>query len=84
MINKVVEVSGQPKVTYIGYSQGTSQMFYGLTQKEDDYFDDVLNKAILLAPCVYATSSGFDDYMKVFPKWRKSGINVINSANWMF
>ena len=84
MINKVIEVSGQPKVTYIGYSQGTSQMFYGLTQKEDDYFNDVLNKAILLAPCVYTVSSGFDDYMKIFPKWREAGINVINSENWMF
>ena len=31
MIDKVVEVTQQPKITYIGYSQGTSQMFYGLT-----------------------------------------------------
>ena len=59
-------------------------MFYGLTQKEEDYFDDVLTKAILLAPCVYATSSGFDDYMKIYPAFRKAGINVINGENWVF
>ena len=59
-------------------------MFYGLTQKEEDYFDDVLTKAILLAPCVYATSSGFDEYMKIYPVFRKEGINVIHGDNWMF
>jgi pimeloyl-ACP methyl ester carboxylesterase len=54
MIDKVLEITKQPKLTYIGYSQGTSQMFYGLTQKEDSYFADRLNKAIFLAPCVFS------------------------------
>ena len=59
-------------------------MIYGLTQKEDDYFNDVLTKAILLAPCLYASTSGFDDYMKIYPKMREAGINVVNDVNWSF
>ena len=31
MIDTVLEVTQQPKITYIGYSQGTAQMLYGLT-----------------------------------------------------
>ena len=29
-IEKILEVTGQPDLTYIGYSQGTQQMIYGL------------------------------------------------------
>lgn len=31
MIDTVLEVTQKPKITYIGFSQGTSQMIYGLT-----------------------------------------------------
>jgi len=31
--------SGADKVYYIGYSQGTTQMFYGLAHREDDFVD---------------------------------------------
>ena len=49
---------------------------------EDNYFDSVLTKAILLAPCIYASNRGYDYYAAVFPKARESGINVVNSVNW--
>lgn len=53
MLNKIVEVTSKPKVTYIGYSQGSFTMFYGLAEMEDDYFGSKVNKVIALAPCVY-------------------------------
>jgi len=34
MIDEVVKVSGQPKVTYVSYSMASLPVFYGLTQKE--------------------------------------------------
>ena len=37
-MDKIIEETGKPKVNYIGYSMGTTQMFYGLTQIEDTYY----------------------------------------------
>ena len=45
-IDKVIEVSGKPKVNYIGYSMGSTQMFYGLTQIEDSYYANRMNKFV--------------------------------------
>lgn len=84
MINKITEVSAQPKVTYVGYSQGTTQMIYGLTQLEDTYFTNVLNKAIFLAPCLFTTTTGFEAYKSLFPNLRDHMINVTGDANWAF
>jgi pimeloyl-ACP methyl ester carboxylesterase len=44
-------VSGRPKITYIGHSQGTSQMFYALSTNEDSIASKV-NLFIALAPVV--------------------------------
>ena len=65
-MDKVYEVT-QQKMTYVGYGEGTSQLLYGLTQKEETYFADKLDKAILLAPCLYATSLGLENYEETFP-----------------
>ena len=51
-IEKILEVTGKPKLTYIGYSQGTTQMIYGLALKYD-YFADRLNNVLLVSPCMY-------------------------------
>ena len=37
-ISKILEVTGKMDLTYIGYSQGNQQMFYGLATNFD-YFD---------------------------------------------
>ena len=50
-IDKIVEITAQPKVTYIGYDQGNTQIFYGLTQKPS--LASRINKVIALAPCVF-------------------------------
>ena len=53
IIDKVREVSGQPKVTYIGYSMGTNQMHWSLLEKtEEGYYNERLHNFIALAPCV--------------------------------
>ena len=41
---------------------GTTEMFYALTQGEEDYFEARLNKAIMLAPCLYPSNTGLSDY----------------------
>ena len=55
-IDKIIEVTGEPKVTYVGISQGTFLMFYGLAEFEEEYFAQTVNKFIALAPCIYVES----------------------------
>ena len=50
-IDKVRLVTGQDKITYIGHSQGTSQMFYALTTNNKEIAAKV-NLFIALAPVV--------------------------------
>ena len=37
-IDKILEVTGKDKVTYVGFSNGTAQMFYGLAKLHDQYY----------------------------------------------
>jgi lysosomal acid lipase/cholesteryl ester hydrolase len=48
-IDYVLKVSKQQKLAYIGHSQGTSQMFYGLA-KNEDFFDQRVSIFIALGP----------------------------------
>ena len=50
-ISMIKQQASVDKVFYIGYSQGTIQMFYGLAHKEDTFFADSLHKVVQLAPC---------------------------------
>ena len=52
-IDQVLEVSDADKLKYIGYSTGTAELMYGLSQEEESYFADKIERAIFLAPCVY-------------------------------
>ena len=74
--------TGKPKVNYIGYSMGTTQMFYGLAQREEDFYADNMNKFIALAPCIYFESTDYDQYVNGYGEYRKLGINVINGPDW--
>ena len=82
MIRKIQEETQQSKVNYIGYSMGTTQMFYGLTQREEDFYAENLNKFIALAPCVYFEHTEYDQYVNGYGEYRKLGINVIYGPNW--
>jgi lysosomal acid lipase/cholesteryl ester hydrolase len=48
-IDYVLKVTGKPKLAYIGHSQGTTQMFYGLA-KNEDYFASRVSVFIALGP----------------------------------
>jgi pimeloyl-ACP methyl ester carboxylesterase len=58
-MDEIIRQTGQPKVNYIGYSMGTTQMFYGLTKREEDYYMDNMNKFIAIAPCVYMETTSW-------------------------
>jgi len=51
-IKKILEVTGKDELTYIGYSQGNQQMFYGLGTNFE-FFDRHLRDTILISPCIY-------------------------------
>ena len=78
LLGKVKEVSGNDKVTYIGYSQGTTQMFYGLASQEET-FADLVDKTIMLGPAVYNMRETTDRYEQVYPILRAENVNSINS-----
>ena len=49
MINFVTQLTGQEKVSYIGHSEGTTQMFIGSSMLPD-YFASKINLFIAYAP----------------------------------
>lgn len=48
-VDYIRDLTNHEKLTYIGYSQGTTQMFYALSTK-NDFWKERLNLVILLAP----------------------------------
>ena len=50
-ITKIKELTGFQKILYLGYSQGTTQMFYGLSKYEESFYADNLLKFAAFAPC---------------------------------
>ena len=51
IVDKIIEVTGQEKVTLMGYSQGSSQMYYGLAKRQD-FFADRVHRFVALASCI--------------------------------
>lgn len=70
MINKIKEVSGADKVTYIGYSQGNALMHYGLSKLEDDFYSANLARFISMATCVFDQGRS-GSWKKSARKWKK-------------
>jgi len=50
-IDFITEKTGQKKITYIGHSEGTTQMFAGASLKPD-YFKEKVEYFVALAPIV--------------------------------
>ena len=48
-VQKAIDMSGQEKVTFMGHSQGTTQMFYELSQNQD-WINERVNLFVALAP----------------------------------
>lgn len=55
VIDYILGVTGRPKVAYIGHSQGTTQMFYGLSENEA-LFKDKVSLFVALAPVTKITN----------------------------
>ena len=51
-ISMIKEQTGFEKILYLGYSQGTTQMFYGLSKYEESFYADSLLKFTAFAPCI--------------------------------
>ena len=56
-LNKITEIlqkehADPPRVTYIGYALGATQILYGLAHLEKEFYQDKINGAIALAPCI--------------------------------
>jgi hypothetical protein len=63
MLDHARNVTGQYKLTYIGFSRGTSQMFYALSHLSDIY-KDVIDRFVALAPCTKVSPWLTEDQLK--------------------
>ena len=70
-VKAIKEETDAEKVFYLGYSQGTVQMFYGLAHREEDFYADNLHKVLLFAPCTICPEDGpeskWEDTLFSFP-----------------
>lgn len=81
-IDKILKVTGKSKLTYIGYSLGTSQMFYGLSKLHNSYYADRLNSFVALAPCLKGAVGTRDDYLDAYLPTHQLGVYALGSENW--
>ena len=81
-VDKVVEVAAIPKVTLVGYSQGTMAAVAGLA-KAGEEFESKLNKTILLTPCMYPHPElDRENFAKVFGQLRSAGVYSLYDSLW--
>lgn len=52
-VNKVLEVTEEPKLTIIGYSQGSAQTIYAMA-KDQDFYALRVHRFIALGACMAA------------------------------
>jgi len=84
-IQAIKELTGEDKITYVGYSQGTIQMHYALAHDDDHWFSQNLNKIVHLAPCFVLDNypNWLDDiYDWTIATFQDNGIYAINGPNW--
>jgi len=81
-IKGIKEVTGKPKVSYIGSSQGTVQMFYALAKIEESFLKDNLFTFAALDPCTVAVNEGTQMYEDGLLQWLDHGIFAMNGPNW--
>ena len=84
-IKAVKKLTGAPKIYYIGYSQGTIQMFYGLAHLEKEFFASNLIKVVQLAPCFVPLAdpkTTIEIMDSTVMRFRELGVHSINGPNW--
>ena len=79
----IKSITGEDKITYLGYSQGTIQMHYALAHDDDLWFQDNLKRVIHFAPCFVMTMPNTEwFYNNSMATFRDNGIYAINGPNW--
>ena len=82
-ISMIRQRAGVDKMFYIGYSQGTIQMFYGLAHLESQFHAETLHRVVQLAPCFYAA---FDESIELvnetIMRYQDYGVYAFNGPNW--
>ena len=76
--------TSKDKIFYLGYSQGTTQMFYSLVKKGKSVSDSLI-KFVALAPCTYTnpTTSVPKDYKTGLMKMMDIGVYALAGPNWV-
>ena len=49
----ILQKTGAEKITYVGHSQGTTQLFAALCGDQSDFFKQHLMRFVAIAPVVY-------------------------------
>lgn len=82
-IKAIKSKSGVEKIFYVGYSQGTIQMHYGLAHNEAE-LSKHLHKVVQLAPCFIANVPDFtmDFANSTIMQFQSKGIYSLNGPNW--
>ena len=60
-MQKIIDVTGKPKVTIMGFSMGSAQMYYGLAKKQD-WFAERTHRFIGLSSCIIPSIDEFMTY----------------------
>lgn len=82
-IKAIKEAANVDKVFYIGYSQGTIQMFYGLSHLEKEFHANNVHKVVQLAPCFVPYIDTTVDIMNsTIMTYHDLGIYAFNGPNW--
>ena len=61
IVNKIIKLTGESKITYIGYGLGNTQMFYSISKKTEAFWAERLNSFVALAPCHFPETSDLAD-----------------------
>ena len=80
-ITEIKKQTGVDKIFYVGYSQGTVQIFYGLAHLEESFYADNLLKVVTLAPCFVASMLA-DIELSVVEQLEDKGIYSFMGPHW--
>mmetsp|Transcript_44395 Transcript_44395/g.58895 ORF Transcript_44395/g.58895 Transcript_44395/m.58895 type:complete len:118 (-) Transcript_44395:363-716(-) len=75
-VDKVLEVTNKPKVTIIGFSQGSAQSIYGLAKRQD-FFAPRVHRFVALAPCIKALRLMTEPYTNLSQRFKEELENGI-------
>ena len=76
-VDSILERTEQQQLDVVGFSRGTSAAFYGLAKSEIS-FQKQINKAVMLAPCVYSPINNTLEEMQAWMKLR-TDLGIMNT-----